>query len=304
MGPSPWLGSDTLRLARRPPKLFAFSPEIVPPPSDWPAHAFVTGPWFLDSPEGWAPPARLVEFFEAGEPPVYVGFGSMTAPRPEEVTRAVIEAVRKAGRRAVLSAGWGGLTASAEGDRAQSVRAHGVSAHGVSAHGVSAQGASAHGVSAQGASAQGASEHGVRAEGVRANDILFVGDVPHGWLFPRVAGVVHHGGAGTTASAFRAGVPQMAIPFLADQPFWGHRIAQLGAGPAPLPIARLDADSLLRGLQAMDTPAVRRAAASLGHRIRAERGAEKAVSIIERLALSSRLSSSMANGRPRGGPSF
>ncbi len=234
MGPSPWLGSDTLRLDRRPPKLFAFSPEVVPPPRDWPAHAFVTGHWFLDPPQGWEPPRRLVEFLEAGDPPVHVGFGSMTAPRPEEVTRAVLEAVRKTGRRALLSAGWGGLAA--------------------------------------------------KGHDTHEKDVLFIDDVPHGWLFPRTAGVVHHGGAGTTASAFRAGVPQMAVPFLADQPFWGHRIAQLGVGPAPVPIAELDASRLRRGLEGMDSPSVRGAAASLGRRIRAERGAETAVEIIERLA--------------------
>ncbi len=235
MGPSPWLGSDTLPVGRRPPKLLAVSPTIVPPPADWPAHAFVTGHWFLETPRDFQPPRRLVEFLEAGEPPLYVGFGSMTVEDPEDVTRAVIEAVRKAGRRAVLSAGWGGL----------------------------------------------ASKGGLAAGG---EEVLFIGDVPHGWLFPRMAGVVHHGGAGTTASACRAGVPQMAVPFLADQPFWGQRIADLGAGPPPLPVAKLDASSLCRALSQMESPSVRRTAEALGARVRAERGVENAVAVIERLA--------------------
>lgn len=228
---SPLLGPYGLSLKRRAPKLLAFSPEVVPPPRDWPSHAHVTGYWFLPPPADWAPPRRLVEFLEAGEPPVYVGFGSMTVERPEEVTRAVLEGVRRAGRRAVLSAGWGGLAERAERD-----------------------------------------------------DVLFVGDVPHAWLFPRVAGVVHHGGAGTTAAAFRAGVPQVAVPFLADQPFWGHRVARLGAGPEPVPIGELAPDRLHRALVSMGSPAMARRAGEIGIRIREERGAERAVEVIERLA--------------------
>lgn len=234
MGRSPLLGPDTWPLDKRPPKLVAVSPEIVPRPSDWPAHVHLTGHFQLDAPADYAPPPALEAFLSAGEPPVYVGFGSMTLERPEDATRAVIAAVRAAGKRAVLSVGWGGLAD----------------------------------VGPRGAS----------------NDVLFVGDVPHGYLFSRVAGVVHHGGAGTTASAFRAGVPQMAVPFLADQPFWGHRISDLGAGPPPLPIADLDEGRLTDRLRAFDSPAIRRRAAEIGGRIRAERGPERAVDIVERLA--------------------
>jgi sterol 3beta-glucosyltransferase len=235
LGRSPLLGPHTLRLSRRAPSIMGFSPEVVAPPRDWPEHAFVTGYWFLDTPSDYSPPPRLAEFLAAGEPPVYVGFGSMTVERPEELTAAVIEGVRRAGRRAVLSVGWGGL-----------------------------------------------------AELPDTRDVMFTGDVPHGWLFPRVAAVVHHGGPGTAAAAFRAGAPQMAIPFLADQPFWGDRIARLGAGPEPVPISRLTPDRLHQGLAFMDAPAVRRAAESLGSRIRAERGAENAVAVIERLAVAGR----------------
>ncbi|MFO0589423.1 MAG: glycosyltransferase [Polyangiaceae bacterium] len=232
MGRSPLLGPDTWPLRRRPPKLVAVSPEIVPRPSDWPAHVHVTGHFQLDAPADYAPPPALEAFLSAGEPPVYVGFGSMTLERPEEATRAVIAAVRAAGKRALLSAGWGGLAEI----------------------------------------------------GPTSDDVFFVGDVPHGYLFSRVAGVVHHGGAGTTASAFRAGVPQMAVPFLADQPFWGHRISALGAGPRPLPIAHLDVVRLRDRLRAFDFPSIRRRAAEIGSRVRAERGPERAVEIIERLA--------------------
>ena len=61
---------------------------------------------------------------------------------------------------------------------------------------------------------------------------FMVGSVPHSWLFPRVAAVVHHGGAGTTAAGVRAGIPAVVTPVLGDQPFWGRTLARLGVGTA------------------------------------------------------------------------
>src|SRR5690606_20447509 len=62
---------------------------------------------------------------------------------------------------------------------------------------------------------------------------------PHDWLFPRVAAVVHHGGAGTTAAGLRVGKPTVVCPFFGDQPFWGRRIFELGVGPEPIPQKKL-----------------------------------------------------------------
>ena len=61
-----------------------------------------------------------------------------------------------------------------------------------------------------------------------APDCMAVGDVSHDVLFPRVAAVVHHGGAGTTAAAARAGVPQVITPMFGDQFYWASRIVDLG----------------------------------------------------------------------------
>ena len=62
---------------------------------------------------------------------------------------------------------------------------------------------------------------------------------PHAWLFPQMAAVTHHGGAGTTGAGFRAGVPSIITPFFADQPFWADRAFALGVGPEPIPITGL-----------------------------------------------------------------
>jgi UDP:flavonoid glycosyltransferase YjiC (YdhE family) len=64
--------------------------------------------------------------------------------------------------------------------------------------------------------------------------ILSVGSLDHAQLFPRVDLVVHHGGAGTTATALRAGIPQLIIPHIVDQFFHARRVAELGLGPAPV----------------------------------------------------------------------
>ncbi|MDD7834490.1 glycosyltransferase [Paenarthrobacter sp. AB444] len=81
-------------------------------------------------------------------------------------------------------------------------------------------------------------------EGPLGDDAIGVGDVPHEWLFPRMAAVVHHAGAGTTAAGFRAGVPAVAVPVYTDQPLWASRIAALGVGPRPLPHKTLTPERL------------------------------------------------------------
>ena len=76
------------------------------------------------------------------------------------------------------------------------------------------------------------------------DNVFEIDAAPHDWLFPRMAAIVHHGGAGTTAAAMRAGVPAVAVPIFADQPFWASPIAALGVGPAPIQRAQLNADRL------------------------------------------------------------
>ncbi|MGH3409714.1 MAG: glycosyltransferase, partial [Streptosporangiaceae bacterium] len=83
------------------------------------------------------------------------------------------------------------------------------------------------------------------ADAVRPDeDVIVIGDVPHDWLFPQMAAVVHHAGAGTTGAGLRAGVPAVTVPMLGDQPFWAARLSRLGAGPRPLPYRRLSAQRL------------------------------------------------------------
>jgi sterol 3beta-glucosyltransferase len=121
----------------------------------------------------------------------------------------------------------------------------------------------------------------IAAEKTRAG-VFIVDAVPHEWLFPRMAAVVHHGGAGTTGASLRAGKPTVICPFVGDQPFWGRRVAALGAGPAPIPQGKLTAEKLADAIHsALTEPRLRTRAASLGETIRVEDGVGRAVAVIE-----------------------
>lgn len=207
--------------------LYAYSRHVVPVPPDWGADVLVGGYWFLDG-TGWRPPAGLAAFLGAGEPPVYVGFGSMPGLDPPGLTAMVLEALARTGRRGLLVRGGGALGA-----------------------------------------------------GPVPPSAMLIDEAPHDALLPLVAAVIHHGGAGTTAAALRAGLPSTICPFFGDQPFWGRQVARLGAGPPPLDRKRLSVESLAAAIAAMGGAAIRQRAAALGALIRAEDGVAAAVGFIE-----------------------
>ena len=209
--------------------LHCYSAHLSPRPSDWPDSAQITGYWFLDRQEDWSPPPELQAFLDDGPPPVYVGFGSMAGRKPQEVTDIVVESIQRAGVRAILATGWGGLEVERVPDT-----------------------------------------------------ILSIAGAPHDWLFPRVAAVVHHGGAGTTGAGLRAGRPTIICPFFADQPFWGRCVFEQGVGPEPIPYKKLTVNKLTAAIiAAMNDEAMRDRAESMGQAIRAEDGIGNAIRMIE-----------------------
>ena len=213
------------------PILNGFSPKEVERPADWGENVHITGYWFPDDPD-WQPPSALVNFIERGQPPIFIGFGSMPVKNSTQTTKTILRALKLTNQRAILHAGWSGL-----GD-----------------------------------------------QGLPDN-IFKIDYAPYSWLFPKMALVIHHGGSGTTAFGLRAGVPSCAIPILGfDQVYWGNRIADLGAGPSPVPIRYLTVEKLSKVIrQATSNPAFRQKAASIGERIRRENGIENAVGIINQL---------------------
>lgn len=82
---------------------------LLPKPKDWGSHISVSGFFVLPSKDVFTPPPDLLEFLEAGNPPIYVGFGSIVVDDSEAMTSLVFEAIRQAGVRAVVSKGWGSL---------------------------------------------------------------------------------------------------------------------------------------------------------------------------------------------------
>lgn len=209
-----------------------YSPSVLPKPTDYQAPWEIAGYFWPAVRPTWEPSAELVDFLAAGPPPVYVSFGSRQMSDEEASKTAVLveDALRQAGVRGVLQAGWAGLVG-------------------------------------------------------RSDSTLTIGQTSYEWLFPQMAAVVHHCGAGTTGSGLRAGVPTVPVPILASQPFWAGRVAALGAGPKPLPYKKLTADRLAGAISAALTdPSYRTAATDISRRIAAEDGAGNVIAALDRLA--------------------
>ncbi|HKV32654.1 MAG TPA: glycosyltransferase [Candidatus Dormibacteraeota bacterium] len=180
---TPWLAAD---------------PTLAPWPEPGDSTVIQTGAWIL--PDQRPLPAELETFLEAGEPPIYLGFGSIRAP--QDLSQNVIRAARALGRRAIVSRGWADLPLLDD-----------------------------------------------------EPDCRSIGEVNQQALFKRVSAVVHHGGAGTTTAAARAGAPQVVIPQHYDQLYWAQRIAQLGIGSAHPPVVPTT-DSLAEALSHVLRPDV------------------------------------------------
>jgi vancomycin aglycone glucosyltransferase len=206
----PWLAAD---------------PTLGPWPDPADQAVFQTGAWILQDTHPLAP--ELEAFLEAGEPPIYFGFGSIRAP--EDLSRVMIQAARALGRRAILLKGWADLSLLDD-----------------------------------------------------EPDCLAIGEVNHQALFKRVAAVVHHGGAGTTTAAGRAGTPQVIIPQHYDQHYWVGRVQQLGIGIAHAS-STPTIDSLTSALEQILQPDVKTHALTIAAQVRtngAQTAARRLIAIV------------------------
>jgi len=197
--------------------LLAADPELAPVPADLRDRTTVIGCLHpLDGPEL---PPKLESFLEAGPPPVYLGFGSMTDTDAAGTTSLLLRAIELAGCRALVSEGWAGL-----------------------------------------------------GQQPLPEGVLGIGSVSHARLFPRMAAIVHHGGAGTTTTAARAGVPQIVVPHLFDQIYWGERVAALGLGPPQIRRTQLSAEGLATALhEVLENELIQERAQALAGRLEAWR---------------------------------
>lgn len=209
--------------------LLGVSPSVVPRPVDVPSTYHVSGYWFLEQASDYSPSDALAAFLDAGPPPVYIGFGSMSDQNGEDTAHTLLEALARTGVRGILARGWAGLSPQHVPD-----------------------------------------------------DVFLLDAAPHDWLFPRMRAVVHHGGAGTTAAAIRAGVPALVVPHFSDQPYWAGRVYALGVGAKPIPRHRLNVESLVRALnQLMTDDKLAQNARVLADKVRAEDGVSAALAVVE-----------------------
>ncbi|KEQ93670.1 glycosyltransferase family 1 protein [Aureobasidium subglaciale EXF-2481] len=118
--------------------------------------------------------------------------------------------------------------------------------------------------------------------GDAGENIYYIGDCPHEWLFPRMAAVVHHGGAGTTACGIKNGIPTLVCPFFGDQPFWGHMIASAGAGPEPLAPRDMTGITLAEAIRFLIRDETKAAAMAIAQRMESEEGVRAAVDSFHR----------------------
>lgn len=124
---------------------------------------------------------------------------------------------------------------------------------------------------------------GMQESGNADGKMLCIQKASHTWLFPRAAGVIHHGGAGTTAAVLKAGKPMAISPFTGDQHFWAKRMHALGVATTPLPEKSLSVDSLADRIKALTSNSDLRAhSMSLSKIVRQEKGVERTVDFIER----------------------
>jgi len=116
------------------------------------------------------------------------------------------------------------------------------------------------------------------------DDVIVIGEAPHDWLFPQMAAVVHHAGAGTTAAGLRAGIPTVSVPMITDQPFWASRITGLGAGPKAVPYKSLSAGLLATAISdAVSRDSYRARAQEIAKQLAGEDGALPVIRALERL---------------------
>ncbi|MFE9173035.1 glycosyltransferase [Streptomyces kebangsaanensis] len=132
---------------------------------------------------------------------------------------------------------------------------------------------------------RGVIQRGWAGLGAAGEDMLTIGEVPHSALFPRMAAVVHHAGAGTTAAGLRAGVPAVPVPVQFDEGFWAERLVGLGVAPCAVPLRGLTTDALAAALvRATRDSLHRERARALGVRIREEDGVAPVLDAVDRLA--------------------
>ncbi|MCE7993685.1 MAG: glycosyltransferase family 1 protein [Roseivirga sp.] len=207
------------------PSILCLDKRLAPPSSDWPVNVSYSGYPFLPTQDEL--PEELLDFVEAGEPPVYFGFGSMGSSDPKKTTATILSAIKSSGLRAIIHKGWAGLGGE-----------------------------------------------------VLPDHVMEIADTCHLLLFPYLSGIVHHGGAGTTHTAAVAGIPQLVIPHITDQFYYGQSVFENELGPKPVPFKRLNGKNLAAALTELRQPQYKKKAQEFGGSMELD-GTDKTLDLIE-----------------------
>ena len=173
--------------------IYTISPSLFSRPDYWKENLKVLGFHQRSKTRDWQPDSALIDFLEKHQRLLFITFGSMTNPEPEEKTRIIIEILERNQIPAIVNSASGGL---------------------------------------------------VKPDGFDSEWIHFVSRIPYDWIFPRVYGVIHHGGSGTTHLVLKHGCATMIIPHIIDQFVWDKIIYELGAGPKGIKIGQITTKNL------------------------------------------------------------
>lgn len=117
---------------------------------------------------------------------------------------------------------------------------------------------------------------------MQTGNVYFIGKHPHQPVFEHCAAVVHHGGAGTTHAASRAGCPSIVIPFMDEQLFWGRQLQKLGLAVKPLPFKSVTANALANGIRTiLSNPGYRQTALQARNAMQNNDGVAKAIELLQ-----------------------
>lgn len=252
-----WVFGEYFRREEVPvPALLAWSESFWPAPDDWPtAGHLITGRWPLNKQDqeenvskgggffnAGGMQEKCADFIAAGDPPVYIGWGSMTVNSKEHMAQLAVDALRISGKRGIIIAGW------AE-----------VSSESLS-------------------SAPNAAELEAYCEG----NVFFMKSASHDWLFPQCACCVHHGGIGTTMASLGAGTPTIVTPVFADQHDIAHHVGRSGWGEGTTRLPKLSSAELGASIKRVcANKGITEKCATLKENMGREDGVQKAVKWVE-----------------------
>jgi sterol 3beta-glucosyltransferase len=200
--------------------IYTISPSLFSRPDYWKENLEVVGYHEKNKTTNWQPDQELTDFLQKHNQILFVTFGSMLNPEPEEKTRIIIEILERNGIPAIINSASGGL---------------------------------------------------VKPDNFNSELFHFVSRIPYEWILPKIYGVIHHGGSGTTHLALKYGCASMIIPHIIDQFAWNELIHEMGAGPKGIKIGKINPKNLEpKILELVNNPAYKKKAEQVAIQIRAE----------------------------------